>query len=53
MGLGGDTTALAVNMEYASTHFYRTPMAFELNCWISRQKTARVYMDGNVEYLDN
>jgi fumarate hydratase subunit alpha len=53
MGLGGDTTALAVNMEYASTHFYRTPMAFELNCWISRQKTARVYMGGKVEYLDS
>jgi fumarate hydratase subunit alpha len=53
MGLGGDTTALAVNIEYASTHFYRTPMAFELNCWISRQKTARVYMDGHVDYLEN
>jgi len=51
MGLGGDTTALAVNIEYASTHFYRTPMAFELNCWISRQASARIHADGTVKYL--
>jgi fumarate hydratase subunit alpha len=51
MGLGGDTTALAVNIEYASTHFYRTPMAFELNCWPGRQASARIHSDGTVQYL--
>jgi len=51
MGLGGNTTALAVNIEYASTHFYRTPMAFELNCWPGRQASARIHMDGTVTYL--
>lgn len=51
MGLGGDTTALAVNIESASTHFYRTPMAFELNCWPGRQASARIYTDGTVKYL--
>jgi fumarate hydratase subunit alpha len=50
MGLGGDTTALAVNIEYASTHFYRTPLAFELNCWPGRQASAKIYSDGTVEY---
>lgn len=50
MGLGGNTTALAVNIEYASTHFYRTPMAFELNCWPGRRASARVFSDGRVEY---
>jgi tartrate/fumarate subfamily iron-sulfur-dependent hydro-lyase alpha chain len=51
MGLGGDTTALAVNIEYSSTHFYRTPMAFELNCWPGRQASARIHADGTVTYL--
>ncbi len=50
MGLGGNTTALAVNIEYASTHFYRTPMAFELNCWPGRRASARVFSNGTVEY---
>lgn len=51
MGLGGDTTAWAVNIEWASCHFYRTPMAFELNCWPGRRATARIYYDGKTEYL--
>ncbi len=38
--LGVDTTVLTVNVEIASTHYYRTPMAFELNCRISRQARA-------------
>ncbi|MFC2034795.1 fumarate hydratase [Chloroflexota bacterium] len=50
MGLGGDTTALAVNINYASTHFYRTPLAFELNCWPGRQASATIYPDGSVKY---
>jgi len=51
MGLGGDTTALAVNVEWASCHFYRMPMAFELNCWPGRRATVRIFADGTVEYL--
>jgi tartrate/fumarate subfamily iron-sulfur-dependent hydro-lyase alpha chain len=51
MGLGGNTTALAVNIEYASNHLYITPMAFELNCWPGRQASARIFEDGTVEYL--
>jgi tartrate/fumarate subfamily iron-sulfur-dependent hydro-lyase alpha chain len=51
MGLGGDTTALTVNIEYASTHLYITPMAFELNCWPGRQASARVYSDGVVKHI--
>ena len=50
MGLGGDITALAVNIDYASTHSYRTPLAFELNCWPGRQASATIYSDGSVKY---
>ena len=51
MGLGGDTTALAVNIEWASCHFYRTPLAFELNCWPGRRAEVKIFADGSVEYL--
>ena len=51
MGLGGDTTALGVNIDYASTHSYRTPLAFELNCWPGRRASANIYADGSVEYI--
>ncbi len=50
MGTGGDTTALAVNVEYAAGHGY-TPVAVAFNCWISRQARARLYTDGRIERL--
>ncbi len=36
MGLGGDTTALAVNIEYSATHIASLPVAINLNCHSSR-----------------
>ncbi len=47
MGTGGDTTALAVHIEYASGHGF-TPVAVCFNCWINRRASARIYNDGNI-----
>ena len=49
MGTGGDNTAMAVHINYASGHGF-TPVAVEFNCWINRRKRARLYNDGRVEY---
>jgi len=47
MGTGGDTTALAVHVEYASGHGF-TPVAVCFNCWINRRASARIYNSGEV-----
>ena len=46
MGTGGDTTALAVHVDYASGHGF-TPVAVCFNCWINRRTRARIYNDGD------
>ncbi len=51
MGTGGDTTALAVHVDYASGHGY-TPVAVCFNCWINRRTRARLHADGRVEHLE-
>jgi fumarate hydratase subunit alpha len=50
MGTGGDTTALAVHVDYASGHGY-TPVAVCFNCWINRRTRARLHADGTVERM--
>lgn len=50
MGTGGDTTALAVHVDYASGHGY-TPVAVCFNCWINRRTRARLHADGGVEHM--
>ena len=52
MGLGGDATALAVNIEFAHTHISCLPVALNTQCWRGERASARVYTDGGVEYLD-
>jgi fumarate hydratase subunit alpha len=47
MGTGGDTTALAVHIEYASGHGF-TPVAVCFNCWINRRASARIFNSGEV-----
>jgi fumarate hydratase subunit alpha len=37
MGLGGDTTALGVNIEYVSCHTASLPVAINLQCWAARK----------------
>lgn len=51
MGTGGDTTALAVNVEYASGHGF-TPVAVCFNCWINRRASARIYNSGKIERFE-
>jgi len=51
MGLGGRTTALGVNIEYAHRHPASYPVGVVVQCWAARRASARIYSDGTVEYL--
>ena len=51
MGLGGDTTALDVHIETASTHITSLPVAINFQCWAARQAAAKIYSNGKVEYV--
>ncbi len=41
-GLGGRTTAVAVNIEYAATHIGALPVAVNLNCHAARRAEAEI-----------
>jgi len=51
MGLGGITTVLGLHIEYAFRHPASLPVAVAFNCWAARRATARINIDGTVEYL--
>ena len=51
MGTGGDTTALAVQVEYSSGHGF-TPVAVSFNCWINRRTRALLHNDGRVTRIE-
>lgn len=51
MGMGGDTSVLAVNIEYSGTHRPWMPVAVNINCWPGRRAYCRIYRDGRVEQL--
>jgi len=51
MGLGGKTTALGVNVEYAYCHTASLPVAVNIQCWAGRRATARIYENGRVEFV--
>ena len=51
MGLGGDTTTLAVKVEYAHRHPASYPVAVAFQCWAARKATAVIHARGEVEYL--
>ncbi len=53
MGLGGKTTILGVNVEYAYCHTASLPVALSFQCWASRRATARIYADGAVDYVSH
>ena len=52
MGTGGDTTVLAVHIDYASGHGF-TPVAVCFNCWINRRTKLRLHSDGGVEWIES
>lgn len=49
MGLGGNTTVLAVNIECSGTHRPWMPVAVNINCWPGRRAVCRIYPDGTVK----
>lgn len=51
MGMGGDTSVLAVNIEYSGTHRPWMPVAVNINCWPGRRATCRIYKDGRVAQM--
>lgn len=51
MGTGGDTTALAIHINYAAAHG-SIPVAVCFNCWPNRRLTARIYNDDTFEYFE-
>jgi fumarate hydratase subunit alpha len=51
MGLGGKFTVLGVKVEYAHRHPASFPVAVAFQCWAARRATARIHLDGKVEYL--
>jgi fumarate hydratase subunit alpha len=51
MGLGGKTTVLGVHVDFAFRHPASFPVAVAFNCWASRHASARIGIDGKVEYL--
>ncbi|MDR2727343.1 MAG: fumarate hydratase, partial [Deltaproteobacteria bacterium] len=40
LGLGGQTTALAVNIEWSPTHIASLPVAVNINCHAARHANA-------------
>lgn len=50
MGLGGDTTALAVHIEIAHTHMTLNPVAVNSQCWRGERSSAKIYRDGTVAF---
>jgi fumarate hydratase subunit alpha len=51
MGLGGDTTALALHMEVRGSHTARPAVAIAFNCWVLRRARVRIYANGTVEHF--
>jgi len=50
MGLGGKTTVLGVNAEYAYCHTASLPVAVNVQCWAARRSSCRINADGRLEY---
>jgi len=50
LGLGGDTTSLAVHIEDAWTHITMNPVAVNLQCWRVARRRAFVHTDGSVDF---
>ena len=51
MGIGGDTSVLGVNVEYAYTHIAGICVAISSNCMVARRGSFRVCADGTIEEM--
>ena len=52
LGVGGSTSALAVNVELSSCHKPWLPVSVCFNCWPGRKAKCRIYADGRVEQVE-
>jgi fumarate hydratase subunit alpha len=50
MGLGGKTTCLGLNIEYAYCHTASLPVGLNVQCWAGRHGTVRIGADGKAAY---
>ncbi|UCE46026.1 MAG: fumarate hydratase [Methanobacteriota archaeon] len=50
MGLGGRTTVLGLNIEYAYCHTASLPVAVNVQCWAARRGTVRIHPDGKLQF---
>ena len=50
MGMGGDTTALAVHINKAHCHTASLPVAINIQCWANRHSTAVFQGGSHMEY---
>jgi fumarate hydratase subunit alpha len=50
MGLGGKTTCLGLNIEYAYCHTASLPVGLNVQCWAGRHGTVRIRPDGKTAY---
>jgi fumarate hydratase subunit alpha len=50
MGLGGKTTLLGLNIEYAYCHTASLPVAINVQCWAGRRGTVRIHPDGKTTF---
>lgn len=53
LGSGGDTSVLAVNVEYAYTHIAGIAVATSTNCMVARRASSRIDADGSVTAMDS
>ena len=51
LGSGGDTSVLAVNVEYAYTHIAGIAVATSSNCMVTRRASSRILADQTVEEM--
>lgn len=52
MGVGGDTTCLAVHVEVAHRHPASLPLGILVQCWADRRARVRLHADGIAEVID-
>ncbi len=53
LGAGGDTSVLAVNVEYAYTHIAGIAVATSTNCMVARRASTRIEADGKVTIMES
>ncbi len=51
MGLGGETTVLAVKVDYAMRHPASLPVGVAVQCWAARRSTAIISKELEIEYI--